>query len=206
MTINVVLTSGPVEWHSYETCGYVNTYRNVTTLAPPLELQVTGFGLDLPPYTVPGSAISAAVKSTHRNILGSYGVMVSFFLDIVDLANTFGAELSFAPHLFFDISLAAKQSRWAAGSSVNEVIYDIAVGRFDLLASYVWILVDRAKLVNFLPTLGNAYFHFYASERTKQGTFWEDLEDHQVYVNIHKFGLYHIACRYPVLPCSDIIH
>ena len=38
------------------------------------------------------------------------------------------------------------------------------------------------------------------------GTFREDLEDFQVYVNIHKSGLYQIACRYPVFPCTDMIH
>ena len=38
------------------------------------------------------------------------------------------------------------------------------------------------------------------------GTFGEDLEDRQVYVSIHKFGLYQIACKYPVLPCADMIH
>jgi hypothetical protein len=39
------------------------------------------------------------------------------------------------------------------------------------------------------------------------GTFGEDLEDRQVYVNIHKSGLYQIACRYPhVFPCADMIH
>lgn len=38
------------------------------------------------------------------------------------------------------------------------------------------------------------------------GTFGGDLEYHQVYVNIHKFGLYQIACRYPMLPCMDMIH
>lgn len=38
------------------------------------------------------------------------------------------------------------------------------------------------------------------------GTFGEDLKDHQVYVNIQKSNLYWIACRYPVLPCVNIIH
>lgn len=37
-------------------------------------------------------------------------------------------------------------------------------------------------------------------------TFGEDLEDHQVYVNIHKSGLYRIACRYPMFPCANMIH
>jgi len=38
------------------------------------------------------------------------------------------------------------------------------------------------------------------------GTFGEDLEDHQVYVNIHKSRLYQIAYRYPTFPCTDMIH
>ncbi len=38
------------------------------------------------------------------------------------------------------------------------------------------------------------------------GTFGEDLKDRQVYVNIHKSRLYQIACRYPVLPCMDMIY
>lgn len=38
------------------------------------------------------------------------------------------------------------------------------------------------------------------------GTFGEDLEDLQVYVNICKSGLYRIACRYPAFPSSDMIH
>jgi len=38
------------------------------------------------------------------------------------------------------------------------------------------------------------------------GTFREDLEDHKVYVNIHKTGFYQIACRYPAFPCADMIH
>jgi len=38
------------------------------------------------------------------------------------------------------------------------------------------------------------------------GTFWEDLEDCQVYVKIHKSGLYQIACRYPVFACIEMIH
>jgi hypothetical protein len=37
---------------------------------------------------------------------------------------------------------------------------------------------------------------------TFTGTFGEDLEDRQVYVNIHKSGLYRIACRYPAFPCG----
>lgn len=37
-------------------------------------------------------------------------------------------------------------------------------------------------------------------------TFGEDLEDHQVYVNIQKSGLYRIACRYPAFPCADMIY
>lgn len=37
-------------------------------------------------------------------------------------------------------------------------------------------------------------------------TFGEDLEHHQIYVNIHKSELYGITCRYPVLPCADMIH
>ena len=38
------------------------------------------------------------------------------------------------------------------------------------------------------------------------GTFEEDLEDHKLYVNIHKYGLYRIACRYPSFPCAEMIH
>ena len=38
------------------------------------------------------------------------------------------------------------------------------------------------------------------------GTFWEYLKDLQVYVNIHKLGLYHIACRCHMLPFVDVIH
>lgn len=34
----------------------------------------------------------------------------------------------------------------------------------------------------------------------------EKLEDRQVYVKIHKLGLYKLACRYPVFPCADMIH
>lgn len=40
---------------------------------------------------------------------------------------------------------------------------------------------------------------------TFTGTFGEDLKYRQVYVNIHKFGLYWIACRYPTFPCADMI-
>lgn len=38
------------------------------------------------------------------------------------------------------------------------------------------------------------------------GTFEENLEDRKDYVNIHKFGLYRIACRYPTFPCAYKIH
>ena len=41
---------------------------------------------------------------------------------------------------------------------------------------------------------------------TFSGTFEEDLENRSVYVNIHKSGLYLIACRYPTFPCADMIH
>ena len=41
---------------------------------------------------------------------------------------------------------------------------------------------------------------------TFAGTFGEDLEDRQVYMNIHKYGLYQIAWRYPAFPCMDMIH
>ena len=37
-------------------------------------------------------------------------------------------------------------------------------------------------------------------------TFGEGLEDHQVYMNIHKFNLYWIACRYLAFPCTNMIH
>jgi len=36
--------------------------------------------------------------------------------------------------------------------------------------------------------------------------FKEDLEDHQVYVNIHKSSLYKVTCRYPTFLCMDVIH
>jgi len=38
------------------------------------------------------------------------------------------------------------------------------------------------------------------------GDFQEDLEDWQVYVNIHQSGLHKISCRYFAFPCADIIH
>ncbi len=38
------------------------------------------------------------------------------------------------------------------------------------------------------------------------GTFKEYLEDRKVYVNIHKSGLYRVACRYPAFPWVNIIH
>lgn len=38
------------------------------------------------------------------------------------------------------------------------------------------------------------------------GTFREELKDHQVYVNIHKSGLYQITYKYPMLPWADTIH
>ncbi len=38
------------------------------------------------------------------------------------------------------------------------------------------------------------------------GTFGEDLKGRQVYVNIHKSNLYWITCRYPIFPCTDMIH
>lgn len=38
------------------------------------------------------------------------------------------------------------------------------------------------------------------------GSFEEDMEGRQVYVNIQKSGLYMIACRYLVFLCTDIIH
>lgn len=38
------------------------------------------------------------------------------------------------------------------------------------------------------------------------GNFKEYLEDNQVYVNIHKSGLYKVASRYPSFPCAYIIH
>jgi len=41
---------------------------------------------------------------------------------------------------------------------------------------------------------------------TFRGTFGEDLEDHQVYMNIHKSGVYWIACKYLALPYTNMIH
>lgn len=41
---------------------------------------------------------------------------------------------------------------------------------------------------------------------TCAGTFGEDVEDRQVYVNIQKSGLYRIACRYPAFPYAGMIH
>lgn len=38
------------------------------------------------------------------------------------------------------------------------------------------------------------------------GSFKEYMEDWQVCVNIHKLGLYKVACRYLVFPWADIIH
>lgn len=37
-------------------------------------------------------------------------------------------------------------------------------------------------------------------------SFKEDMEDRQVFVNIHKLGLYMVSCRYPAFPCTDTIH
>lgn len=36
------------------------------------------------------------------------------------------------------------------------------------------------------------------------GSSREDLEDRQVYVNIHRYNLHKVACRYPAFPCVDI--
>lgn len=36
--------------------------------------------------------------------------------------------------------------------------------------------------------------------------FEENLEDSRVYVNIHKSGLYRVARRYPMFPCTNMIH
>jgi len=36
--------------------------------------------------------------------------------------------------------------------------------------------------------------------------FKENVEDQQVYVNIHNLGLYKVSCRYPTFPCMDVIH
>jgi len=38
------------------------------------------------------------------------------------------------------------------------------------------------------------------------GSFKENLEDCQVYVNIHKSGLYKVAYRHPTILCADVIH
>lgn len=38
------------------------------------------------------------------------------------------------------------------------------------------------------------------------GTFEENMEDCRVYVNIHKSGLYRVACRYLAFPFADMIH
>lgn len=38
------------------------------------------------------------------------------------------------------------------------------------------------------------------------GTFQENLENRRDYVNMHKFGLYQIACWYLVFPCTNMIH
>ena len=38
------------------------------------------------------------------------------------------------------------------------------------------------------------------------GNFVENLEDRHVYVNIHKSGLYKVACRHPTFLCIDMIH
>lgn len=37
-------------------------------------------------------------------------------------------------------------------------------------------------------------------------TFEENLENRRVYVNIHKSGLYRVACRCPTFPFVDMIH
>lgn len=36
-------------------------------------------------------------------------------------------------------------------------------------------------------------------------TFEENLEDRRVYVNVHKFGLYQIPCRYLMFPSPNMI-
>lgn len=41
---------------------------------------------------------------------------------------------------------------------------------------------------------------------TFTSAFGEDLDELQVYVNIHKSSLYRIACRYLVFPSADMIH
>lgn len=40
---------------------------------------------------------------------------------------------------------------------------------------------------------------------TFSGTFKENMDDWQVYVNIHKLGLFKVACRFPVFPCVYMI-
>lgn len=38
------------------------------------------------------------------------------------------------------------------------------------------------------------------------GEFKEDLEDQHIYISVHESDLHKVACRYPTLPCADIIH
>lgn len=47
---------------------------------------------------------------------------------------------------------------------------------------------------------------WYEVNDTFLGTFGEDLENCKVSMNIHKSGLYYIACKYPAFPCTDMMH
>lgn len=52
----------------------------------------------------------------------------------------------------------------------------------------------------------NINFKWQDINDTFSGIFGQYLEDYMVYVNIHKYGLYQITCRYPAFPCMDMIH
>lgn len=82
----------------------------------------------------------------------------------------------------------------------------------DTVESSIGEAIEQVSL-NFLVNADTHLFIEKGFELTWQeikdifaGDFNEDLEDQNVYVNIHWPSLHKVACRYPTFPCVEIIH
>ena len=67
-----------------------------------------GFGANIAPWVVPESVVPDGMKATLPKVMGSYGALVSFFVDILKPL----PELSFTAYRFSDVSSISRHISW----------------------------------------------------------------------------------------------
>lgn len=125
----------------------------------------------------------------------------SCFMFLVDMSLLWVSSLSpstivFFEHLLSSIgNMASKRARSKdiVRSSTRDVVEQVSMSLLVYIETHMFIEKDIKITWQDINTIFT-------------GNFEENLEDWQVYVNIHKSRLYKVACKYHTFLCTDVIH